>query len=69
MRGCMQTIATAAFGLQMVWPRLAQRRLHPGDSLLWGRRIQIRFGMLKLNYLAVGLKLKLNGLSDLILVT
>ena len=45
-----------------VWPRLAQRRLHPGDTLLWGRRIQFKFGMLKkLKYLSVGLKLKLTG--------
>jgi hypothetical protein len=43
--------------------------LTPWGPSPWGRRIQIRFGMLKLNYLAVGLKLKLNGPSDLILAT
>jgi hypothetical protein len=34
-----------------VWPRLAQRRLHHGDTLLWGRRIQFKFGMLDLTTL------------------
>ena len=29
-----------------LWPRPAQRRLHRGDTLLWGRRIQFKFGML-----------------------
>jgi hypothetical protein len=33
------------------WPRLAQRRLRHGDTLLWGRRIQFKFGMLDLTTL------------------
>ncbi len=31
-----------------LWPRLAQRRLRHGDTLVWGRRIQFKFGMLDL---------------------
>ena len=35
----------------LLWPRLAQRRLRHGDTLLWGRRIQFKFGMLDLTTL------------------
>jgi hypothetical protein len=60
---------SVSLAVALVWPRLAQRRLHRGDTLLWGRRIQIQIRHAQLNFLAVGLKLKLNGPSDLILVT
>ena len=41
----------AMAGVSPLWPRLAQRRLRHGDTLLWEEEFKFKFGMLDLTTL------------------